>query len=173
MAKSYTASVFGMRIWQAVQTVLAANAWVGIAKNSVWVNGDSDPSQVDSTAMALDGLMALKKAETLTLVVPDPNGTIEHLGQNWMPVVISDARAKKARWVYVASWLRYDEVPIVTYRQTGAYLGVIRNVGVDAGKLTLLPTEVADLGYLGAINNREPIPRAEDMKELVEFIIEF
>ena len=169
---SYTASVIGMRIWQAVQAVLAANAWVGIGKNSVWGDGDAPP-QVDSSTTALDGLVALKKAETLTLVVPDPNGTIEHLGQKWMPVVVSDARAKQARWVYVAAWLRYGEVPIVTYRQTGAYLGVIRNVGVDTGKLTLLPSEVSDLGYLGAVNNRSPIPRAEDQKELVEFIIEF
>lgn len=169
---SYTASVIGMRIWQAVQAVQAANAWVGIGKNGTWGDGDTPP-QVDSTTIALDGLVALKRAETLTLVVPDVNGTIEHLGQKWMPVIVGDARAKQARWVYVAAWLRYGEVPIVTYRQTGAFFGVTRNGGVDVGKLVLLPAEVADLGYLAAVNNRSPIPRAEDQKELVEFIIEF
>ncbi|KLU66766.1 hypothetical protein DEAC_c14340 [Desulfosporosinus acididurans] len=169
---SYTGSVIGMRIWQAAQVVQAANAWVGIGKNSSW--GDTDtPPQVDPSTTALDGLIALKKAETLTLVVPDPNGTIEHLGQKWMPVTVADARTKQARWVYAAAWLRYDEVPVVTYRQTGAFLGVTRNANVDAGKLVLLPTEVSDLGFLAAVNNRSPIPRAEDQKELVEFIIEF
>ena len=172
MGKSYTASVIGMRIWQAVQTVLSANAWVGIGKNGTW-GGVDDPPEVNPSTTALDGLVALKKAETLTLVVPDVNGTIEHLGQKWLPVVVSDARAKQARWVYVAAWLRYGEVPIVDYRQTGAFLGVTRNGGVDVGKLVLLPSEVADLGYLAAVNNRSPIPRAEDQKELVEFIIEF
>lgn len=169
---SYTGSVIGLRIWQALQMVQAANAWIAIGKTSIWGDGDAPP-QINPATVAISDLVALKKAETLTLVVPDPNGAIEHLGQKWAPVAIGDARVKQARYVYVAAWLRYNEVPIVTYRQTGVLLGVSRNGNVDPGKLVLLPTEVADLGYLVAMNNRSPLPRAEDQKELVEFIVEF
>lgn len=169
---NYTATVVGNRIRQAVQTVEAADAWIGIARTSPWP-GDGKPPQIDSQTMALSELVALKKAETITLVVPDPEGTIEHLGQWWMPVTVGEARNKIARWVYVATWLRYDEVPLVDYRQTGVFLAPIRKSEVAPGKLALLPTEIQDLGYLAAISNRKAIPRAADQKELVEFIIEF
>lgn len=169
---NYTATVIGSRIRQAVQTVINGDVWVGIGKTSHW-GGDGMPPQVDSETMALTELVALKKAETINLVVPDPEGTIEHLGQKWAPVAINNARNKKARWVYIATWLRYGEVPIVEYRQTGAFIAPIRKSEVAPGKLTLLPTEIEDIGYLVAMSNRSPIPRAEDQKELVEFIIEY
>ena len=169
---SYTGSLINMRVWQALQVVEAANAWIGIGKNSAW-NAEDTPEQIDPNATIISDLIALKKAETLTLVVPDEAGTIEHLGQKWATVAKDDARAKKARWVYVAAWLRYDEVPVVTYRQTGVYLGTEMKPEVAPGKLVLLPTEIHDAGYLAVMNNRNPIPRAEDQKELVEFIIEF
>jgi hypothetical protein len=169
---SYTASVIGSRIWQAVQLVQNGNVWIGIGRTTPW-NDAETPPEPDPNATQLDELVALKKAETLTLVVPDSNGTIEHLGQKWSPVVIDDARTKGARWVYVAAWLRYDEVPVVTYRQSGVFAGVQLAAGVDPGKFVLLPQEIGDLGYLMVLNNRSPIARAVDQKEFIEFVIEF
>lgn len=169
---SYTDSVIGMRVWQALQVVQTGNVWVGIGKSTPW--GDPDnPPEVNPLATSVDELIALKKAETLTLVVPDANGTIEHLGQKWRAVTNDAAMAERARWVYVAAWLRYDEAPIVTYRQAGAFVGVIPKPEVPSGKLVLLPEEVASFGYLIVLSNRSPIQRAVDQKELIEFIIEF
>ncbi len=169
---NYTATVVGSRIRQAVQTVINGDAWIGIGKTSPWP-GDGSPPQVDPETMVLTEMVAFKKAETITLVVPDPDGAIEHLRQRWMPVTVGEARNKKSRWVYIATWLRYDEVPIVDYRQTGAFIAPVRKTEVAPGKSVLLSSEIEDIGYLIAVSNRSPIPRAEDQKELVEFIVEF
>jgi len=169
---SYTASVLSSRVWQAMQVVKNANVWIGIGRTAAWDEADAPP-EPNPNATQLDELVALKKAETLTLIVPDPSGTIEHLGQKWGPVSVEEARQKNARWVYVAAWLRYDELPIVTYRQTGVFVDVQMADGVPPGKLVLLPEEIADPGYLLVLNNRSPISRAADQKELVEFVIEF
>ncbi|HHY67834.1 MAG TPA: hypothetical protein GX517_11710 [Alicyclobacillus sp.] len=169
---SYTDSVIGMRVWQAAKVVQSGNVWVGIGRTTAWNDTDTPPTP-NPNATQIDGLVVLKKAEILSLVIPDPNGTIEHLGQKWSTVPLEDARSRTARWVYVATWLRYDEVPIVTFRQTGVFADVVLGDGVPPGKLVLLPEEVADLGFLLVLNNRSPINRAADQKELLEFVVEF
>lgn len=172
MSNSYTSSVINMRVWQALSLVLSANVWIGLGRTSIWGTPDKPP-EIDPLATELNEFLAFKKAETLALVVPDNEGEIEHLGQNWRTVSPVDARAENARHVYISAWLKYDELPVVTYRQTGVFVDVVLKETTPPGRLILLPNEVQDIGYLLALNNRTPVERAADQKELVEFIIEF
>lgn len=172
MASGKTADVVRLRIWKAQQLARSANIWIGYGKTSAWGNPD-DPPDVTYGTTDIQELVALKKAEVVKLVVPDPSGTIEHAGTLWREVSIDNARSEGARCVYIATYLRYDEVPVVPFRQTGVYVDITRAEGVLPGKLVLLPGEIADHGYLLSVSNRTVLPRATDQKELIEALIEF
>jgi len=166
-------SVTVSRVYQALQLVLTNNVWVGYGRTATWGTNEPVPD-VNQASTTIDTLQAVKKAEVLSLVVPDATGTIEFQGQMYKTITATKASAiaAGARFVYVAVWLKYAEVPVVTYRQSGVFAGLIKAAGSEA-KTILLPAEISDVGYLMALNNRSPIPRETDSKEFLEFILEF
>lgn len=168
-----TDSVTASRVYQALQLVTKNDVWVGFGKTTTWGTNEPVPD-VNQAAKTLDELQALKKAETLVLVVPDTNGTIEFAGKKYRQVAAdkNSALTAGARFVYVAAWLKYSEVPVVTYRQSGVFTDVVKKAGSE-NKLILQAAEIQDPGYLLALNNRSPVTRETDSKELLEFLLEF
>jgi hypothetical protein len=158
------------------------DVYFAYGRTSAWpndVNGKPEgditfqPPVEDIAATTLTELIAYKKVVTKNLVVPDANGTITYRSTKWKIVNPTDALAQGARWVYVQTELAYDEVPLLTYRQIGLFSRLVKKTSVPAGQLALLPTEVETSGYLEVLDNRKPVTRQVDQKEILELIVEF
>lgn len=173
---SITSDVKGFKTYQAKKIVEdATDVWIAVGKTTPW--GSTDHNNVETVPTvqhneALQELVAMKRAQVVSYVLPSEEGEIEQLGQNWKKVSIEEARQNDCKWVYVSTWLDYDNFPVVTYRQTGIYIDLVLNEGVEPNKQVITEENIKDKGFLVVVNNRSPITRDATQKELVEFIIQ-
>lgn len=116
-----------------------------------------------------------KAAESRFVVIPDDvNGTIVYRDTKWRIVPANEAMDEGARYVYLATYVAYQELPInISYRQVGVTTSLTRGQGVPPGKSNLLPAEVEDPGILEVLDNRKPIYREADQREQLAIIMEF
>ncbi|MGM0883706.1 MAG: hypothetical protein ACQEXQ_22065 [Bacillota bacterium] len=171
MRVSYTASVAGMRAFQALHLVQTDNIWIGLGKPTPWNETDSVP-EVSASAQ-LSEPIGYKKAEKVRFVVPDPEGDIIQFEQKWKIIPDEEAMESFSRWVYIAAWIAGTELPAVSYRQSAIVTGLELAPETPPGKLAVTAEEVSSHGYALVVNNRSPIHRAEDQREYLEFIVEF
>ncbi|WP_309121552.1 hypothetical protein [Paenibacillus sp.] len=171
MGVSYTASVAGMRTFQALHLVRTTDVWIGIGKSTPWNEADSAPEVSGSSSLTEP--IGYKKAEKVRFVVPDAEGDIVQFEQRWRLVTEEEGRQSLARWVYVAAWIAGDELPAVSYRQSAIVTGLTLAPETPPGKLAVLAAEVGDHGLPLVVNYRSPIHRAADQREYLEFIVEF
>lgn len=120
----------------------------------------------------VDGPISYQVITQKQLVVPDPAGTIEYRDQNWRIVSPSNAIKEGARFVFLEVIFRYDEHPLTDFRQLGIFTGLTREVGVASNKANLLPSEVADCGYLELVDNHGVVTRDLNQREKFQFILE-
>ena len=147
--------------------------YFAIGKSSPWADDNSPPAP-DPNDTTLQELIGYKKVETIHMVVPDEqNGTILYRDVKWRIVSPDQAFQEKAKWVYIETYIRYDELPLGYYRQVGVFTGLQPASGVPAGKFNLLPEEVENPGVLEIIDNRGPSNRLPDQKEKLSLVIEF
>lgn len=154
--------------------------YFAIGKSTPWSDpgnpkiSDSNPPNPDTNATDLQEIIGFKKVETMYLVVPDDkNGTIAYRDTKWRIVPVDQALQKGARWVYLDTTIKYDELPLGYYRQVGVYVGLKVAQGVSTSKYNLLPSEVRDRGVLEVIDNRQPSNRQIDQKEKLSIVLEF
>lgn len=160
--------------------------YFGIGKSTNWTEDDRTPGTPDTQTvdeynppvpMSTDDMVQVvgyKKAESVFLVVPDEEGTLRYRDTKWRVVSQSDALDEGARWVYVSTYISYDELPTnISYRQIGCFTGLIKAEGVSEGKFSLLPEEVKDPGILEVLDNRKAIYREPDQREQLVIVIEF
>lgn len=171
MGVSYTASVAGMRAFQALHLVRTDNIWIGIGKPTPWNESDSVPEVSGSSLLAEP--IGYKKAEKVRFVVPDPEGDIIQFEQRWKIISEEEAMSGLVRWVYVAAWITGTELPAVSYRQSAIVTDLVLAEATLPGKLAVTAEEVSGHGYALVVNNRSPIHRTEDQREYLEFIVEF
>jgi hypothetical protein len=81
--------------------------------------------------------------------------------------------AEGCRAVFIAAWIRYDELPLYPYRVIGVFNRVTTIEGVNPGKLSLLPNEILDFGILELIEYRRSVSRDQDQKEYISVVVEF
>lgn len=158
--------------------------YFGIGKTTSWssdstptsnaFNNDDNPPEPTSTD-TLQELIGYKRVESKFLVYPSDIGEISCAGRKWKIVTNpSDIYSLGARWVYLASWIRYEELPTeYSYRQVGVFSGLKRLESVAQGKSALLPSEVEDPGILQAIYHRKPVYRDSNQRELLTTILTF
>lgn len=145
--------------------------YFGIGGYLPWED-EEQPPLPSSTTEAIDGLIGFKKVEIKYLVVPDSvNGTLIYRDSKWAIVEEVSALTLKSRWVYVSSYLLYDELPLTTYRQIGVFSRALPVEGVI--KDNLLPEEMFYNGVLEVLDYRTPQPRQLDQKEQLSIILEF
>ncbi|MUT65324.1 hypothetical protein [Paenibacillus sp. NEAU-GSW1] len=171
MGVSYTASVAGMRAFQALNLVRTDNIWIGIGKPTPWNETDSVP-EVTGAAQFSEPI-GYKKAEKVRFVMPDPDGDIIQFEQKWKMITEAEAMQSLTRWVYVAAWINGTELPAVSYRQSAIITELELAPETLPGKLAVKAEEVSSHGYALVLNNRTVINRAEDQREYLEFIVEF
>ena len=144
--------------------------WVAVGHTSAWTDESSPPAE-DLTITDIDDIQGFKKCDTVSLCVPDAAGTIEFRGQNYKLVADSDAYTEVARYIYFRADLKYDQFPVVTYRQTGLYANTTPATGYESNDI-LTPAEVASNGTLRYYHNHSPVYRTADSVDIIEIIIE-
>lgn len=90
--------------------------------------------------------------------------------------VKSGAIIEGAKYVYITCYLEYDSFPLQTYRQIGICAGVLpdkKDTLLSAAYSTSKKNEYESLGILEVLDNRYPITRNKDMREMISMIIEF
>ena len=159
--------------------------YFAIAKPTVWssfdLGQDYDSNHdyegfppVPKNTDELIEIRGFKKVEFRAMVIQDDTGTLEYRNTKWKVVNIADAPDRGARWVYVSSYLNYDELPIDRpYRQVGVFTGLVPKPEVPIGQYVLLPEQVEDMGLLEVIDNRKPVYRDTDVREHIKLILEF
>lgn len=120
-----------------------------------------------------EGTITEMNGSTVTLDTPAPANI-----DSGSPV-LGGALIEGAKYVYVEGYLEYDRFPLATYRQLGLCTGVIP---ADPSVTNILRSaefnpkgvdEYSSLGVLEILDNRSPIPRDINMRELISLIIEF
>lgn len=143
-----------------------------IGRTSSWENEFNPPTPLPTDEM--EDPLGYKQVESKFMVVPDENGSITYRNEKWRIVDKNEALDNGSKWVYLATYVAYDELPTnVSYRQIGVYTGLKRNSGVPEGKYNLLPTDVQDPGILEVLDNRTPVYRESDQREQLILILEF
>lgn len=134
---------------------------------------DQNPPTPKNTDTIKD-IIGYQKVTSKFLVVKDDTGTIQYKNQKWKIVQESDAISNGARWVYITTYIDYNNLPInLSYRQIGVVTGLSVKSGVSPTKLSLLPNEIGNSGLLEVLDNRTPIYRDADQRERLSLIIEF
>jgi len=145
--------------------------WFVVGRTQTPWDDEKNPPIESVDTVFLAEVAGLQKAQTVSLCYPDPNGVVEFRGQRYS--LVSDDRAYEydSRYLYCSTVLKFDEFPVVTFRQFGLCVGVIPSVGNEY-KTVLLPDEVADWGRLIGYVNHPPIIRSPNSKNLLEIVIE-
>ena len=152
-----------------------SDIYLGLGKTTPWEEGESNPP----TPLNTDSLVEIagyKKVESKFLVIPDDTGTGELSYQNrrWKIVPYDQAIAKGARWVYISTYIAYNEFPTdLVYRQIGVFTGLKVKSSVTSSSFALTPDQVESQGIPEALDNRTPIYREADQRERLTLIIEF
>jgi len=145
--------------------------WFVVGRTQTPWDDERNPPAESVDTMSLTEIGGLQKAQTVSLCYPDPGGVIEFNGQRYSLVSDDHVYDYDSRFLYCSTLLKFDEFPVVTFRQFGVLVGVIPTLG-NEGKSVLLPGEVADYGKLIGYVNHPPIIRTAGSKNLLEIVIE-
>jgi len=145
--------------------------WFAVGRTQTPWDDETNPPVESVDTVFLTEIGGLQRAQTVSLCYPDPNGAIEFRGQRYS--LVSDERAYDydSRYLYCSTLLKFDEFPLVTFRQFGLYVGVVPISG-DEDRSVLLPGQIADYGKLIGYVNHPPVIRTASSKNLLEIVIE-
>lgn len=121
-----------------------------------------------------EGIVTQVEGNTITLDTVAPNNI--EVGST----VEGGAHVEVAKYVYVECYLEYNRFPLATYRQIGLCTDVIPSDPTNTDILRSAKfnsetniDEYESLGVLEILDNRAPIPRDINMRELISMIVEF
>ncbi|WP_099321085.1 hypothetical protein [Anaerococcus sp. Marseille-P3625] len=159
---------------RALSLLEQGNIFIGLGRTSPWENENKDgfvPPEPNLDAENLDELVGMKKADRVSMVIPDESGEIEYAKIKFKTLTKEEALKLKSRWVLIESTIYFDELPPVTYRQIGIFSRVTPKNG-NENKRILLPEDIEDVGVLEVIANRKVTTRQSDTKDSYFMIIE-
>jgi len=145
--------------------------WFVVGRTQTPWDNEASPPQEDVDTVSLVEIGGLQRAQTVSLCYPDPNGAIEFRGQKYSLVSDEYAYDYDSRFLYCSTLLKFDEFPLVTFRQFGVSVGVIPKPGYETN-LVLTPDQVLNYGVLIGYVNHPPLIRTAGSKQLLEIIIE-
>jgi hypothetical protein len=155
------------------------SAYVAIGKTSPWTD-DSNPPNDDPKATALTEVIGYKKVKQFSLARLLKTGetaesisypVVVYKGQQWALIPIDKAYDEEATFLYVEAEIQPDDFPLGMFRQVGLFTGLTPNAGVT--KQNLLPSEVANIGLLRVIENREPQNRTASVTAFEQLMLAF
>lgn len=159
---------------RALAFVEQGNIYIGLGRTSPWEGENEEgfvPPEPDLNTENLDELVGLKKADRVSLVIPDEYGDIEYAKIKFKTLSKDEALRAKARWVLIESTIHFEELPPVAYRQIGVFSRVLPIDGKEKNK-TLMPKDIKDIGILEVLANRKVTTRQSDANETYFMVIE-
>jgi len=91
-------------------------------------------------------------------------------------LLINEVKSQKARWIYLDFQLDPTDFPNYQYRQIGLYsdLKIDSTTGATSSlKIFNANMIVPGSGILEVVQNRSPITRSDDQRELIAVVLEF
>jgi hypothetical protein len=146
--------------------------WFVVGRTHTPWDDENNPPAESIDTVSLTEIGGLQKAQMVSLCYPDPDGEIEFRGQRYRLVSDENAYEYDSRFLYCSTLLKFDEFPLVTFRQFGIYVGVVPKVGYE-GRSVLTPDQVQDYGKMIGYVNHPPLVRTAGSKNLLEIVIEF
>jgi hypothetical protein len=145
--------------------------WFVVGRTQTPWDDEKNPPVESVDTVALTEIGGLQKAQTVSLCYPDPNGVIEFRGQKYSLISDDYAYDYDSRYLYCSTLLKFDEFPVVTFRQFGILVGVVPKSDYE-NNTVLTPDQVQDYGKLIGYVNHPPIIRTAGSKNLLEIVIE-
>jgi hypothetical protein len=145
--------------------------WFVVGRTQTPWDDEKNPPAESVDVVSLTEVGGLQKAQTVSLCYPDPDGEIEFRGQRYRLVSDEHAYDYDSRFLYCSTLLKFDEFPLVTFRQFGICVGVVPKAGYE-NNTVLTPDQVQDYGKLIGYVNHPPIIRTAGSKNLLEIVIE-
>lgn len=148
------------------------DVYIAIGHKEEWEDEANPPlPQLDDE---IEDIIAIKRVESKSFVVEDPEGDLLHLGKHYKIVQPEQAFEKGARWIYCVAWLEYGECPTeVAYRQVAIQTMVETLGGLPEGQYVFTPEQIVNNGITEILDNIQPIYRRPDKKEKLAVIAEF
>jgi len=113
-----------------------SETYFAIGKRTAWSEedgsgaSDTNPPAPDTMTTEIKETIGFKKVENIFMVVPDNDeGTISYRDSRWKVVPADQALAQNAKWVYIDTTIRYDELPLGFYRQIGVFTDLKKKKG--------------------------------------------
>lgn len=150
------------------------NIFIGIGRTSPWEGENEEgfvPPEPNMDAENLDELIGMKRADRVSMVMPDELGDIEYAQVKFKTLTKDEALKLKSRWVLIESKIYFEELPPVSYRQIGIFSRVKPVNGKENSKV-LLPRDIDDVGILEVLANRKVTTRQSDATETFFMVIE-
>lgn len=146
-----------------------------MGRTTPWDDESTPPVPLNTDDMEEPAGYKLVDSKFMVAPVESPDdGEIRYRGNYWKIVPYDEAVDQGARWVYISANIAYNDFPTdLVYRQLGIYTGLKKAAGIESAKGNLLPKEVEDPGVLEVLDNRTPVYRDLDQREIISTIIEF
>lgn len=154
--------------------------------------GNENPPLPSLVNSQLINPIGFKRYSSMSIVVSDTAGTISVGGYSWRPIsgeneeeIYENAKQERARWIYIEAELLTSELSGETYRQVGLYSELSVNINIVSDYATrqlFLPNEIVRTGlapnyeYSGILEvyqNKAPLTRPSEFKELFSWVLEF
>lgn len=162
------------RISQAISILnQGSTAYFAIGKKTAWIDEDNPPAE-DTTKQVLDEVIGYRKADKFSLCIPLASGatpiypTVTYGKNVYQLVPQADAYKVKATSIYFETSIASSDFPDGPFREVGLHLGLQSKV---AGKLNLLPTEVASTGILWLLTNDILTPRTQSRSVTLSYLL--
>ena len=149
------------------------DVYFGLGQTTTPWPDELNPPKPDVSTSSLAEPLGYKKVESKYMVVQDPNGTIVYRDSKWKIVPRDQAVALGSKWVYLESFIRYDELPLQSYRSIAVVSRLVPNDDIPSNQATLIPSQVKDPGIVEVIDYRRVVNRQIDQKEQLSLILEF
>lgn len=159
---------------RALSLMEQGNIFIGIGRTSPWEGENEEgfvPPEPNMDAENLDELVGMKRADRVSMVIPDEMGDIEYAQIKFKTLTKEEALKQKSRWVLIESTIYFEELPPVPYRQIGIFSRVSPVKGMDNSKV-LLPKDIEDVGVLEVLANRKVTTRQSDSKDTYFMVVE-
>lgn len=150
------------------------NIFIGLGRKSPWEKENDEgfvPPEPNVDADNLDELIGMKKADRVSMVIPDETGDIEYAQIKFKTLTKEEALKKKSRWVLIESTIYFEELPPIAYRQIGIFSRVKPVSGKENSKI-LLAKDIEDVGILEVLANRKVTTRQSDTKDTFFMVVE-
>lgn len=151
---------------------------------------EQHPPYPSLDATVVDEIIGYKRYNNMYFVIPDetsPEPIVD--GVHWRKIaltnpptdeaaakaaLIDEVKMQKARWIYLDFQLDPNDFVGFTYRQIGLYSDLVIVPPATNAMKTYYPGDIqTGSGILEVVQNRSPITRQIDQRELVAVVLEF